>query len=118
MNMPIRALETIRHSGMVYKPGDIVNGLSDSEKERLLLLKSAERVETFSDVVEVVQEVDVDPELFKELRDDLDANYNADELKRAAKNAGVQFDAKDTKEKVMEAVIKQGKVELLLEDGE
>lgn len=116
--MPIRALEQIRHSGMTYMPGDIVKGLTESEKKRLLSLQSAERVETFSDVEEVVQEVEVDAELFKELRDDLDANYNADELKRAAKNAGVQFDPKDTKEKVMEAVIKQGKVELLLEDGE
>lgn len=116
--MTLRALENIRHSGVNYKPGDILKGLSKKDSERLLFLRSAENVETYAEVKNVVQDLDVDPELFKELRDDLDANYNADDLKRAAKNAGVQFEPNDTKEKVMEAVIKQGKVELLLEDGE
>lgn len=116
--MTLRALESIRHSGVTYKPGDILKGLSKEDSERLLSLRSAEKVETYDDVKQVVQQFEVDPELYKELRDDLDANYNADELKRAAKNAGVQFGSNDTKEKVMEAIIKQGKVELLLEDGE
>lgn len=116
--MPIKALESIRHSGMVYEPGDIVRGLSVDEKERLLALKSAERVETIAEVEETVQEVDVDPVLFKELRDALDENYNAEELKRSAKDVGVQFDNKDTKEKVMEAIIKQGKTNLLLEEDD
>lgn len=116
--MPIRALEAIRHSGVTYKPGEIVKGLLSYEKERLLKLKSAERVETFTEIETKVQEVEVDPALFEELKKDLDENYNAEELKRAAKEAGVQFDSKDTKEKVMEAIIKQGKVSELLEDGE
>lgn len=116
--MPIRALESIRHSGMIYMPGDILRGLSVEEKNRLLSLRSAERVETISEFEEDIQEVDVDPELYKELRNDLDDNYNAEELKRAAKAVGVQFEAKDTKDKVMEAIIKQGKVDLLLEDSD
>lgn len=116
--MPIRALESIRHSGILYKTGDIIHGITSSEKERLLKLKSAETVETFEDVERTVQEFEIDPVLFKELRDDLDANYNAEELKRAAKDAGVEFEASNKKEEVMEAIIKQGKVDLLLEDSE
>lgn len=116
--MPIRAIETIRHSGQFYKPGDILKGLTDEEKMRLIQLKSAEKVETFSETVETVQEIEVDPELFAELRDALDENYNAEELKRAAKEAGVKFDTKDNKEKVMEAIIKQGKSDDLLEDDD
>lgn len=114
--MPIRALESVRHSGVLYKTGDVIHGITASEKERLLKLKSAEKVETFEEVAAVVQENEIDPALFKELRDDLDANYNAEELKRAAKDAGVEFESSDIKEKVMEAIIKQGKVDLLLED--
>lgn len=116
--MTLRALENIRHSGITYKPGDVLKGLSKKDSERLISLRSAEEVETYAEVKEIVPDLDFDPVLFKELRDDLDANYNADELKRVAKSAGVEFDNSDTKEKVMEAIIKQGKVELLLEDGE
>lgn len=116
--MPIRALENVRHSGVLYKTGDVIHGITESEKERLLKLKSAEAVETFEDVAAVVQEFEVDPVLFKELRDGLDDNYNAEELKRAARDAGVEFELTDIKEKVMEAIIKQGKVDLLLEDSE
>lgn len=116
--MPIRALENVRHSGVLYKTGDIIHGITASEKERLLKLKSAEKVETFEEVAAVVQENEIDPTLFKELRDDLDENYNAEELKRAAKEAGVEFESNAVKEKVMEAIIKQGKVDLLLEDSE
>lgn len=116
--MPIRALERIRHSGRIYTAGDIIHNLTDGEKERLIELKSAEVVETFSEVTNAVQEIDVDPELFKELKKDLDENFNADDLKREAKNVGVEFDSKDTKDKVMEAIIKQGKVDLLLEEDE
>lgn len=116
--MPIRALENIRHSGVTYMSGDLIRGLSDSDKKRLLGLKSAEEVVTVSEIQEIVQDLEVDPALFKELRDALDENYNADELKRVAKKVGVQFDSRDLKEKVMEAVIKQGKADELLEDDD
>ena len=115
--MVVRALENIRHSGKTFKAGDVVKGLSKKDEKRLLDLKSVELIVTAEEITSSVVEVDVDPVLFKELRDALDENYNADELKRAAKEAKVELGATDTtKEKVMEAVIKQGKADELLED--
>ncbi|MFX3673291.1 MAG: hypothetical protein ACE3JQ_02420 [Paenisporosarcina sp.] len=117
--MVVRALENIRHSGKTFKAGDVVKGLSKKDEKRLLDLKSVETIITAEEVKSTVVVLDVDPVKFKELRDALDENYNADELKRAAKEVKVELDVTDTtKEKVMEAIIKQGKADELLEDDD
>lgn len=112
----LRVLNTINHSGTVYKAGDIIKGLSEKESERLLRLRAVEKVVTEKEIEQKVNKFEVDPDVFKELRDALDENYNADELKAAAREVGVQFESNATKEKVMEAIITQGKADELLED--
>lgn len=117
--MAIKATESIRHSGRQFKSGDLIKGLNAEDEKRLLDLKSAEKVFTDQEIENTVTENPVDPKVFAELSKDLDENFNAEELKREAKNAGVQFETNATKTQVIEAVIKQDKVSLLLEeDGE
>lgn len=112
------AKENIRHSGKNFEAGDVLKGLSKKDEERLLKLKAIEKVITEKEIEKNEQTIDITPELYKELRDALDENYNADELKSEAREVGVQFEANATKEKVMEAIITQGKADELLEDGE
>lgn len=116
--MPIKALETIRYNGYSYKPGDLIKGLPEDEKKRLLRLKSAEKIITSDDIEEVVTTVEVDNEVYEELYTALDENYNVEDLKRSAKATGVQFDVKDVKKDVIDAIIKQGKTDHLLEDAD
>lgn len=114
--MAIKALETIRHNGREFKVGDLVKGLNAKDESRLLSLKSAEKVLTDKEVQHTVTENEVDPVQFKELSAALDEAYGADDLKREAKAAGVKFDSTAKKPEVIEAIIKQDKVDLLLED--
>lgn len=114
--MPIKALETIRHSGRIFNSGDIIQGLNSEDESRLLSLKAAEKFQSAEDVKNVITQTDVTPESFKELSASLDEAYGAEELKREAKAAGVKFEATAKKPEVIEAIIKQNKVDLLLED--
>lgn len=116
----IRAKHTIRHNNVTYKKGAIIDGLTDSEAERLVRLKSAEYVLSPEEEMkkqQVAQDVTVvSPELFEEYRVALDEEYNAEELKREAKDAGVDLTGLTRKDDIIEAIIKQGKADALLED--
>lgn len=113
--MPIKALENIRHSGRIFKAGDLIKGLNSDEEKRLINLKAAEKVLTDQDIEHTVTENEVDPVVFKELSEALDEAYGAEDLKREAKAKGVVFES-NRKPDVIEAIIKQGKVDLFLED--
>ena len=116
----IRAKHAIRHNDVVYKKGAIIEGLTGSEEERLARLKSAEYVISPEEELkkqQVANDVKViPPELFEELRSALEEEYNAEELKRAAKEVGVDLTGLTRKEHIIEAIIKQGKADELLED--
>lgn len=116
----IRAKHPIRHNDVEYKKGTIIEGLTKSEAERLVRLKSAEYVISPEEEMkkqQVAEDVKViPPDEFEELRSALDELYNAEELKRVAKEVGVDLTGLTKKEPIIEAIIKQGKADLLLED--
>lgn len=116
----IRAKHVIRHNDVVYKKGAIIEGLTESEEERLVRLKSAEYVISPEEELkkqQVANDVKViPPELFEELEKALDEEYNAEELKRAAKEVDVDLTGLTRKEHIIEAIINQGKADELLED--
>lgn len=116
----IRAKHPIRHNDVVYKKGDLIVGLSSSEFERLVRLKSAEYVISPEEEMkkqQVAEDVKViPPDEFEELRTALDELYNAEELKRVAKEVGVDLTGLTKKEPIIEAIIIQGKADELLED--
>jgi hypothetical protein len=116
----IRAKHTIRHNNITYKHGAIIDGLSKSEEERLVRLKAAEYVLSPEEELRKQQakgnKTEISQEEFKELREALDAEYNAEELKRAAKAVGVDLNGASTKAEVIAAIINQGKADELLED--
>lgn len=116
----IRAKHTVRHNDVAYKKGAIIDGLTDKEEERLVRLKSAEYVITPEEEMkkqQVANDVkEISPELFEELSKALEEEYNADELKRDAKKIGVVLTGLTRKEDIIEAIIKQGKADELLED--
>jgi len=116
----IRAKHNIRHSGVSYKKGALIQGLTEAEEKRLVKLKSAEYVISPDEEIQQQQQSEniftVDPEKFKELAEALNDLYNADELKREAKDLGVDLTGITKKEDVIAAIINQGKADDLLED--
>lgn len=112
----------IRHDNKVYKKGAIIDGLSPNDEKRLVDLKAAEYVITPEEEMKK-QKIDnnhvvISPEEFEELRVALDEEYNADELKRAAIEIGVDLGGATKKADVIAAIINQGKADELLEDEE
>ena len=116
----IRAKHNIRHSGVSYKKGALIQGLTEAEEKRLVKLKSAEYVISPDEEIQQQQQSEniftVDPEKFKELAEALNDLYNADELKREAKDLGVDLTGITKKEDVIAAIINQGKADDSLED--
>lgn len=116
----IRALEAIRHNSIDYKKGDLVKGLLADEAKRLVNLKSAEYVISPDEELQIQEAKQaskkIDPALFEELRNALDEEYNAEELKREAKAIDVDLTGATTKAAIIEAIINQGKADELLED--
>lgn len=116
----IRAKHNIRHDGVAYKKGAIIEGLTKDENERLVKLKAAEFIITPQEELQK-QKVknsfkEIPPEQFEELRAALDDLYNAEELKREAVEAGVDLTDATRKAEVIAAIINQGKADELLED--
>ncbi|WP_342471633.1 hypothetical protein MHH70_12510 [Metasolibacillus sp. FSL H7-0170] len=116
----IRAKHNIRHDGVTYLKGAIIEGLTKEDSERLVKLKAAEFVITPQEELRK-QKIDnnsheIPPELFEELSAELDDLYNADELKRAATEVGVDLTGISRKSDVIAAIINQGKADELLED--
>src|SRR5690606_15285569 len=115
----IRAKHNIRHNGVTYKKGAILDGLKPEEEERLVVLKAAEYIISPSDELKKQQvkgdKVEISPTEFEELRVALDEEYNAEELKRAAKEVGVDLTGASTKAEVIAAIINQNKADELLE---
>lgn len=116
----IRAKHPIRHNNVEYKKGSIIDGLKKSEAERLVRLNSAEYVISPEEELkkqQVANDVKViPPDVFEEFRSALDDEYNAEELKREAKEVGVDLTGLTRKDDIIEAIIRQGKADLLLED--
>lgn len=116
----IRAKHNIRHDGVTYLKGAIIEGLTKEDSERLVKLKAAEFVITPQEELRK-QKIDnnsheIPPELFEELSAELDDLYNADELKRAATEVGVDLTGISRKSDVIAAIINQSKANELLED--
>lgn len=118
----IRAKHTIRHDGVEYKKGAILKGLTDAAKKRLVSLKSAEYVITPEEELQQQQvsgeAFTIPAEQFEELSAELDDLYNAEELKKAAIEVGVDLTGVTRKSDVIAAIINQGKADELLEDEE
>lgn len=116
----IRAKFTIRHNGSEYKKGAIIEGLKSEEEKRLVSLKAAEYIISPDEELKKQQvsgeEFNISQEKFEELCAALDDEYNAEELKREAKRVGVDLAGAKLKEEIIEAIIKQGKADELLED--
>lgn len=118
----IRAKHNIRHDGVAYKKGAIIEGLTKDENERLVKLKAAEFIITPQEELQKQKVTnsfkEIPPEQFEELRAALDDLYNAEELKREAVEAGVDLTDTTRKAEVIAAIINQGKADELLEDEE
>jgi hypothetical protein len=118
----IRAKHSIRHNGKEYKKGAILDGLKPKEEKRLVSLKAAEYVLSPEEELKKQQvandKVVISEEEFTELRDALEDEYNYDDLKRAAKEAGVDLTNATKKDDIIAAIINQGKADELLEDDE
>jgi len=116
----IRALETIRHNKISYQKGSLISELTKEAEKRLVNLKSAEYVISPEEEQKIQnaagESKTIDPAVFEELRTALDEEYNADELKRVAKDVGVDLAGASNKAEVIEAIINQGKADELLED--
>lgn len=116
----IRAKHTIRHNDTEYKKGTIIDGLSKMEESRLVNLKAADFI--LSPVEELkmqkveVQNIVIPPHEFEELRAALDTEFNAEDLKREARDIGVDLTGITKKDDVIAAIINQGKADQLLED--
>lgn len=117
----IRAKHPIRHNNIEYKKGAIIEGLTEPEENRLVRLKSAEYVITPQEEIKKQQVAndfkEIPPEVFEELREALEREYNAEELKREAKKVGVDFTGLTRKDQFIDAIIRQGKADELLEDA-
>lgn len=118
----IRALHTIRHDDVEYKRGTVIKGLSETAKKRLVTLKAAEYVISPDEELQQQQvsgtAFKISPEQFGELSAALDDLYNAEELKKAAIDVGVNLIGITRKPAIIEAIIEQGKADELLEDDE
>jgi len=118
--MMLRAKHPIRHNDVEYKKGAIIDGLTKLEEQRLVRLKSAEYVITPEEEMKKQQVANeakvIPPDVFKELQEALDQEYNAEELKRDAKKVGVDLTGLTRKDEIIDAVILQGKADKLLED--
>lgn len=116
----IRSKHSIRHNGVDYIKGAILNGLTAAEEKRLVSLKSAEYVLSPDEELQKQQvsgqAFSVPPEQFDELSTALDDLYNAEELKRSAVEVGVDITGISRKTDVIAAIINQGKADELLED--
>lgn len=116
----IRAKHTIRHDGVEYEKGAILKGLTGAAEKRLVTLKSAEYVITPEEELQQQQvsgtAFSIPPEQFEELSAELDDLYNAEELKKAAIEVGVDLSGVSRKSDVIAAIINQGKADELLED--
>lgn len=123
--MTLIAKEKITHNGRSFEVGDVLKGLSNSESERLLRLKSAEEVDASKFVefqtAESVDPVDGDsitPKEFAELKEKLDKAANKEPLISAADSVGVELNDEQRKKKetVIEEIIYQDLVEEVLEE--
>lgn len=116
----IRAKHPIRHNGKQYKKGVIIDGLTDKEEKRLVVLKSAEYVISPEEELQQQQvsgqAFTIPQEKYDELSAALNSLYNADELKREALDVGVDLTGITRKDDVIAAIINQGKADELLED--
>lgn len=94
-------------------PGSQINGLTEDEENLLINSGAAERV-TFI-ISEEAQ--DADPADYLKI---LDEEFNATELKEAAKGIGLEFAGNISKENLIKLIIEKGKVEDIidLEEGE
>lgn len=115
----IRAKSNIRHNGVTFKKGALIKGLNTAEEKRLITLNSAEYVISPDEELQqqqVEETITVDPEKFEELATDLNELFNADELKKAALDVGVDLTGISKKADIIAAIINQGKADELLED--
>lgn len=116
----IRAKHPIRHDGVEYKKGAILSGLTKEAEQRLVTLKSAEFIITAEEELQQQQvsgdAFTIPPEQFEELSSALKELYNADDLKREAKDVGVDLTGITRRDDVIAAIINQGKADELLED--
>lgn len=118
----IRALHTIRHDSVSYTKGAIITGLTMQAMQRLVDLKAAEFVISPEEELQKQQvsgeAFKISPEQFEEHSAALDDLYNAEELKKAAVEVGVDLTGVTRKSDVIAAIINQGKADELLEDDE
>lgn len=118
----IRAKHPIRHDGVEYKKGAILSGLTKEAEQRLVSLKSAEFIISPEEELQQQQvsgeAFSIPPEQFEELSAELDDLFNAEELKKAAIEVGVDLTGVSRKSDVIAAIINQGKADELLEDDE
>lgn len=118
----IRAKHSIRHDGVEYKKGVILKGLTRDAENRLVSLKSAEYVISPEEELQQQQvsgdAFSISPEQFDELSAELDDLYNAEELKKAAIEVGVDLTGVSRKSDVIAAIINQGKADELLEEDD
>lgn len=102
----------------MFVPGDVLE-MTQKEEERLVKLKYARKVKTVAETKVINPPADeVDPKYYAEAAADLKAAYNRNQLAEAAESVGVEFDPKAKVDDIIDAVIREGKVDELLTDDD
>lgn len=116
--MTIKLLKKLRHNKNEHVAGAVLN-LPEKEEERLVVLRAAEKVKMVDESVVIdPPAASIDQEYYEECYKDLHDAYNRDELAKAARETGVEFKSTAKKEEIIDAIIRQGKVDDLLTDDE
>lgn len=114
--MTIEIIKRVRHAKAILKPGDFVE-ITEKEEERLVKLGYARSIKAVPSEVMVNPPADeIDAEYYKESFEDLKEAYTKATLIEAATEANVEFDPKAKLDDIIDAVIRQNKVDDLLTD--
>lgn len=116
--MTIEITKRVRIDKAILKPGDFVE-IGQKEEERLVKLGYARSIKAVpADVVINPPADEIDKQYYDESFADLKEAYTKATLIEAATDAHVEFDPKAKLDDIIDAVIRQGKVDDLLEAEE
>lgn len=116
--MPIELLKKVRHDNSTHTIGAVLT-MPKKDEKRLVDMKYARYVKTVDEATVINPPAEeIDPVYYKETYADLKAAYNKTSLEAAASDVGVVLPEKALLDDIIDAIIRQGKVDDLLTDEE
>lgn len=109
----IQVNSKVTHNGKSYQSGDVIEDIDKEAATRLVNLGVALFVSTiFKETEDTLENTEV-PETSD--YDEIDQEYNYEELKTLAKEVGIEFPGNISKAKLIDKIIEENKVELFFE---